>query len=375
MDFDLSEDQLALRKGAASLLDSLAPTSRVRAAADGDEHLDRDLWAAMAEQGWPLVDSPEADGGLGLGAVEVAVLCEELGRHVAPMPFLGTVLALGVLRRGLLAGIADAEASLGGIEVGTWTERLGSGAAFGALAWSSGADAPRAQASDGRWFVTGRTDPVVFAPAADVVVTCAATDEGQLLFAVAPAERPAPEPAMDRTRSLARLELHEEPALRIGGPAEVDDVIDRAGTALSAEMLGAADHVLAMTVDYAKDRVQFGRPIGSFQAVKHRCADMLVDVEGMRSAAYYAAWAVGAGESDAPAAASTAKVWCSEASRRVMTSALQVHGGIGFTWEHDLHLFLKRAQLDQVSFGDARYHRERIAGILRPLAERGLPVL
>jgi alkylation response protein AidB-like acyl-CoA dehydrogenase len=140
-------------------------------------------------------------------------------------------------------------------------------------------------------------------------------------------------------------------------------------------MLGAAGRVLELSVDYAKDRVQFGRAIGSFQAVKHRCADMLVDVEGMRSAAYYAAWAVGAGDPDASAAASAAKVWCSDASRRVMGSGLQVHGGIGFTWEHDLHLFVKRAQLDQISFGDARFHRDRIAEILRPRAEAGLPVL
>jgi alkylation response protein AidB-like acyl-CoA dehydrogenase len=139
-------------------------------------------------------------------------------------------------------------------------------------------------------------------------------------------------------------------------------------------MLGAAQQVLDMTVQYAKDRVQFGRPIGSFQAVKHRCADRLVDVEGMRSSLYYAAWAVGAGDPDASAAASAAKVWCSDAARRVMASALQVHGGIGFTWEHDLHLFVKRSQLDQVSFGDAPYHRERLARILRPRAEAGEPL-
>jgi len=180
---------------------------------------------------------------------------------------------------------------------------------------------------------------------------------------------------MDRTRSLSWLELDRRPAVRLGGAAAADGVLDRAAAALSAEMLGAAARVLEMTVEYAKDRVQFGRPIGGFQAVKHRCADMLVDVEGMRSAAYYAAWAVGAGDPDASAAASAAKVWCSDAARRVMASALQVHGGIGFTWEHDLHLFLKRSQLDQVSFGDAPHHRERLAAILRPRAEAGQPVL
>jgi alkylation response protein AidB-like acyl-CoA dehydrogenase len=130
-----------------------------------------------------------------------------------------------------------------------------------------------------------------------------------------------------------------------------------------------------MAVDYAKERVQFGRPIGSFQAVKHRCADMLVDVEGMRSTAYWAAWCLAAGDPDQSIAASTAKTWASDASKRVMAGALQVHGGIGFTWEHDLHLFLKRAQLDQLRFGDAVFHRARLAALLRPKVEAGETVL
>ena len=374
MDFDLSEDQVALQKGAAALLDARATPARVREVAAGPGHLDADLWAAMAEQGWPAVDTPADDGGLGLGAVEVAVLCEEIGRHVAPVPFTGTLLAQWALRQGLRNGTASSDDTLGGEHLGALAERLAAGDGVGALAWSSGADAPRAERAGGAWRISGRTDPVVYAPSADVVVTCAATDQGQRLFALAPA-RPAPEPAMDLTRSLARLELRDEPAVCVGGADDVEAAIDRAATALSAEMLGAAGHVLEMTVAYAKDRVQFGRPIGSFQAVKHRCSDMLVDVEGMRSCAYYAAWAVGAGEPDASSAASAAKVWCSDASRRVMASALQVHGGIGFTWEHDLHLFVKRAQLDQVGYGDARYHRDRIARLLRPRAEAGLPVL
>ena len=136
-------------------------------------------------------------------------------------------------------------------------------------------------------------------------------------------------------------------------------------------MLGAADRVLAMTVEYAKDRVQFGKPIGSFQAVKHMLADALVDVEGMRSTVYYAAWCAAAGDRERSLAASMAKAWCSDASRRVMATGLQVHGGIGFTWEHDMHLYVKRAQLDQVSYGDAAAHRDRIAGILRARLEAG----
>ena len=141
-------------------------------------------------------------------------------------------------------------------------------------------------------------------------------------------------------------------------------------------MLGGAQAVLDMAVAYAKDRVQFGRPIGSFQAVKHRCADMLVDVEGMRSTAYWAAWSLGHDPADeASVAASTAKCWASDASKRVMASGLQVHGGIGFTWEHDLHFFMKRAQLDQLEFGDASFHRARLTQLLRPRVERGESVI
>lgn len=373
MDFDLSDDQRALRDGAAALLDGMAGTGRVRKVAEEAERFDRELWAAMADQGWLAVDTPASDGGLGLGTVEVAVLCEQLGRHVAPVPVHGTLAVLGALRSG--AGNPQT-GEVGGADATSWCSRLASGDAVGALAWTSGPTPVTARRDGERWLLSGRTDPVVFAPVADLVVTCAAGDDEVLgLFVVAPSARPAAEPAMDLTRSLARIEMADEPALRVGDAAAVESVIDRATVALCAEMLGAADFVLAETVEYAKDRVQFGRPIGSFQAVKHRCADMLVDVEGMRSATYYAAWAVGAGDADASAAASAAKVWCADASRRVMASALQVHGGIGFTWEHDLHLFVKRAQLDQVSFGDARFHRERLAAILRPRAEAGEPVL
>ena len=181
---------------------------------------------------------------------------------------------------------------------------------------------------------------------------------------------------MDRTRELGVLAFDGTPALFLGGEEAAAPVVDRAATLASAEMLGAADHVLAMTVQYAKDRVQFGKPIGSFQAVKHMLADALVDVEGMRSTAYYAAWCAAAGDPERSLSASMAKAWCSDASRRVMAAGLQVHGGIGFTWEHDMHLYLKRAQLDQVSYGDAAAHRDRIATLLRQRLESGqAPVL
>jgi alkylation response protein AidB-like acyl-CoA dehydrogenase len=380
VDFELSGDQVALRDAAASLLDDACSIARVREVAGTDRHLDDDLWAAMADQGWPAVECSVEDGGLGLGLVDVAVLCEQLGRHLAPVPFAGTVVGRGALASAVSSGGLEKgqPPGLGDTDTDGWAQRLSSGEARGAVAWSRRADAVRARRErDGTWTLTGRSDPVVGGPHADFVVVIAEADGAPAVFALASGDgaRAEPEPAMDRTRSLGWLVLDEQPAVRLGGERAAEQVLDRSCAAACAEMLGAADVVLAMTVQYAKDRVQFGRPIGGFQAVKHRCADMLVDVEGMRSSAYYAAWAVGSGDPEASAAASAAKVWCSDASRRVMASGLQVHGGIGFTWEHDLHLFLKRAQLDQVTFGDAAFHRERIARILRARADAGLPVL
>jgi alkylation response protein AidB-like acyl-CoA dehydrogenase len=360
MDFDLSEDQLALRDGARELLDGLAPPTRVRTVVDAGGGVDDGLWKAMVEQGWTAVEVPEDRGGLGLGTVEVAVLLEEIGRHVAPAPFASTLLALGAVAR---AGADD------------WVERLAGGDAIGCLSWSQPRRGRLRAASGDR--LTGTSDPTLFAPSADVAVVTAETDDGFALFAVelGDQQRPRREPAMDMTRELGWLRFDDTPAVRIGGEDAVESLLDRGATFASAEMLGGASRAMDMAVEYAKARVQFGRPIGSFQAVKHRCADMLVDVEGMRSASYWSAWCIGAGHEDASVAASTAKVWCSDASKRVMASALQVHGGIGFTWEHDLHLFLKRAQLDQVSFGDAPFHRQRLASLLRPRVETGRSVI
>jgi acyl-CoA dehydrogenase len=354
MDFELSDDQLALRDGARELLDGLAPTTRVRTVVDAGGGIDHGLWKAMVEQGWTAVEVPEDRGGLGLGAVEVAVLVEEIGRHVAPAPFLSTLLALGALAR---AGRDD------------WAERLAAGDAIGCVAWSRAGRSGVRAAGDR---LTGRSDPVPFAPSSDVAVVVADTDDGPVLYGVelGERERPRREPAMDLTRELGWLRFDDTPAERLGGSREVDALLDRGAAFTSAEMLGGASRAMDMAVEYAKERVQFGRPIGSFQAVKHRCADMLVDVEGMRSSAYWAAWCIGAGHEDASVAASTAKIWCSDASKRVMASALQVHGGIGFTWEHDLHLFLK-----QVSFGDAPFHRQRLADLLRPRVEAGRSVI
>ncbi len=357
MDFELSDDQVALQDGARDLLDRRASPARVRATIDGGGGLDRELWDAMAEQGWVALELPEERGGLGLTTVEVAVLLEEVGRHVAPAPYLSTVLALGALLRAGQDVLVD---RLAGGEIG--------------CAWWTAPGRARLEATGER--LTGRTGPVPWAPSAAVAVVVARDGDGDALYAVDldAVGRPAREPAMDLTRELGWLDLDAVPAVRLGGADAVDALLDRGATFTAAEMLGSASRALDLAVEYAKDRVQFGRPIGSFQAVKHRCADMLVDVEGMRSTAYWAAWCIG-NDADGSVAASTAKIWCSDASKRVMASALQVHGGIGFTWEHDLHFFLKRAQLDQVSFGDAASHRQRLATLLRPRVEAGQSVI
>jgi alkylation response protein AidB-like acyl-CoA dehydrogenase len=333
MDFDFSDDQLALRDGARELLDDLASPERVRAHTTTDAAFDAGLWTAMVGQGWLGIELREADGGVGLGSIEAALLCEEVGRHAAPAPFVSTVLAIDALAR---AGER------------AWVERLVAGDAIACVAWNP-------------------AHPVPYAPSADIAVVL--TDDG--VFVQELAVRPRREPAMDLTRELGWLPFDAAAARRIGDAAERDRLLDRGATFTSADLLGASDHALDLAVQYAKDRVQFGRPIGSFQAVKHRCADMLVDVEGMRSTVYWAAWCLAADDPERGVAASTAKTWCADASKRVMASALQVHGGIGFTWEHDLHFFMKRAQLDQLTFGDASYHRARLTALLRPRVEAG----
>jgi len=339
VDFELSDDQIALREAAQALLDDLAAPARVRAHMTSGALHDEKLWAAMLDQGWLVVELPGADGGLGLSFVEAMVLAEQVGRHVAPAPFHQTLLALRATRGT------------------TWAERIQEGV-LACVAWRSAPDQPVL---------------VPYAPAADLAVV--ASVDGVVVHELSGSSAIAAESAMDLTRCVGWLAADLPVAGEVGGPDEAAELLDRGATATAAETLGAADRVLAMAVEHAKDRVQFGKPIGSFQAVKHRCADMLVDVEGMRSTVYHAAWSLAAGDAGASVAASTAKVWCADAGRRVMASGLQVHGGIGFTWEHDLHLFLKRAQLDQVTFGDAPFHRDRLADLLRTSLLAGEPIV
>jgi len=346
MDFDLSSDQVALRDAASGFLDDRCSSSHVRSAADHGG-FDPSLWALMVDQGWIGITTSESAGGLGMGSVEAAVLLEQLGRHLAPVPLNQHLNALHVL--------ADTP----------WSEGLLGGSLLATVA-------RRSVVRNGDGSVTGRPEPVIYGASADVLVVPA----GDELVAVdLTAIDREPEPAMDRTRQLAWVRMDEAPAVSVGDASAVAAHLDRGAVFHSAELLGAAGAVMDIAVDYAGQREQFGQPIGAFQAVKHRCADMLVDVEGMRSTAYHAAWSIGAGDPDASVAAAVAKIWCSDAGLRVAESALQVHGGIGFTWESDVHLYLKRVQLDQVSFGDAEHHRTRLGETLRQRVGAGTPIL
>ncbi len=350
MDFELSPDQVALQEAARDLLDDRAGHDQVRAHLASGRPYDESLWKALSEQGWLGIALAEADGGVGLGWVEAAILLEQVGRHTAPVPFLPSLLALTVL--------AAAEQPSP-----EWVAALASGERIGCVAWSKHADAVVAERVGDELTVSGRIGPVEGAAVADIAVVV--TSAGVLAVELEAVGRPAAEPAMDGTRVLSWLHFDRTPATYLGGADLANEVVDRGAIGAAAEMLGGCDRVLEMAVQYAKDRVQFDQPIGSFQAIKHRCADIVVDVEGMRSATWYAAWAISAGDPDASAAASTTKVWSSDAAKRVMASGLQVHGGIGFTWEHDLHLYMKRSQFDRLNFGDAGFHRERLAGLLR----------
>ena len=329
MDFDLTADQVALQAAARDLLDDRCPPARVRAVHDGGTGWDDTLWARMVEQGWLGVTVPESDGGLGLGIVELAVLLEQTGRHLAPVPFLSTAVTIEVARR---VGAKDLVVALVG------------GEQRACIAWSADAGAVTASGAGNDWRLTGRSDPVPFGPVADVALVVASDPEGVAVFVVdlAAVGRPVAEPAMDLSRPLGWIRLDSTPARRLGGEDVAALLTDLGAAAASVELLGASEVALELAVAYAKDRVQFGRPIGSFQAVKHRCADMLVDVEGIRSSAYWAAWCLTVDDPDRAIAASTAKTWAGDASKRVMAGSLQVHGGIGFTWEHDLHLYMKR---------------------------------
>jgi alkylation response protein AidB-like acyl-CoA dehydrogenase len=376
MNFGFNEEQELLRSTARKFFENEFPSEAVRRLMDGPEGITPALWQKIAEQGWAGLTVPEAYDGMGLGLVDLVVLMEEMGRAVVPGPFFSTVL-LGA--GALLEAGSDAQKK-------EWLPAIASGQRRVTLAWMepSATLGPagvtlQAVAKGGRFTLSGTKLFVPDAHTADAIVVAARTGsgggaEGVSLFLV---EREAPGvevrllPTMDQTRKLCEVTLRDAAVgadARLGaagtGWAPLARVLDRATVALCAEMCGGAQKVLDMTVEYAKIRQAFGRPIGSYQGVKHRAADMLVDVENSKSITYYAAWALDEGVAEAPLAVSMAKAYASDAYRRVAAAGIQLHGGIGFTWEHDLHLYFKRAKGSEFTFGDATYHRERVAQLV-----------
>ena len=376
MDFGFNADQEMLRATARKFLENECTSEFVRARMAEDRGFTREFWTKLAEQGWLGLVYPETYGGAGLGFVDLTVLMEEMGRAVMPGPFFATMLGgLVILEAG-----SDAQKN-------EWLAKVAAGEARLTLAWTepnarwdaAGVTAT-AKASAGGYTLSGTKLFVPDAHVADALVVVARTREGKRpedgvsLFLV-PANAAGLSvkllPTMDQTRKLCEVKLNDVavPASALigaadGGWAPLARVIDRASVALCAEMCGGAQKVLDMTTEYAKIRIAFGKPIGAYQGVKHKAADMLVDVENAKSLTYYAAWAVDENVPEAALAASMAKAYTSDAFRKVAGAGIQLHGGIGFTWEHDLHLYFKRAKSSEATFGDATYHRERVAQLI-----------
>jgi alkylation response protein AidB-like acyl-CoA dehydrogenase len=366
VNFAFSDEQEELRNIVRQFLEAKSPESAVREQMETEAGFDAEVWGQMAEQlGLQSLIVPEEFGGQGYGYVELTVVLEEMGRSLVCAPFFSTVvLATNTL---LQAGDeAACAAHLPGIASGETIATLAVTEANGR--WDeSGIEATASPAGDG-WTIDGTKMFVLDGHTASLVLVAARTSAGVSLFAVdgdASGLTRTALPTMDQTRKQAKLEFAGTPATLIGtdggGWDVLSRVLDLAAVALAAEQVGGAQACLDMAVEYAKVRVQFGRPIGSFQAIKHKCADMLLEVESAKSAAYYAGWCASEMNDELPAVASLAKAYCSEAYFHAAAENIQIHGGIGFTWEHPAHLYFKRAKSSELLFGDPTYHRELLA--------------
>jgi alkylation response protein AidB-like acyl-CoA dehydrogenase len=330
MDFGFTDDQRDIQRTARDLLGERATPARVREHAEA-RTTDTALWRELSELGWPGIAVSEEYGGQGLGQIELSILCEELGRTVAPVPFLPSAMAATVIEHGGSRELCE-----------RWLPGLASGETVGALGVAA----------------DGVADLVIGAPEAQVIVLVEADGSARAL-AAEDAEL-TPVASIDPTRSTASV-------IADGNGGELPDGcvgLGRALISVSSELVGVCDRALSMTVDYVKDRKQFGVPVGAFQAVSHRCAQMLLETEKARSTAAFAAWTADADPERLAEAAAMAKAAASDAGRDVTAGAIQMHGGIGFTWEADVHWLFKRAQLDAALLGGAGRHRAQIAAIL-----------
>jgi alkylation response protein AidB-like acyl-CoA dehydrogenase len=368
MDFSFTSDQQLLKNAARAFLDEHMKPATVRLLWDDPRGESDTMWKEIAQLGWLGLALPEEHGGSGLGMVETAILLDEMGRAAWPGPYWPTVLAATAIT---LAG-TDAQKKRWLPAVATGDARATLALLDGELDWRPEATQTRAEKTAKGWALTGRKQFVPWAHVANVLLVPARAPEGLTLFLVDPSAAGLtlePAQVMDLATRLVNVTLDRTPVAAdavVGAPGQagrlLEGLLRRGAVGAAAEMLGAARRCLDMAVDYAKVREQFGQPIGSFQAIRHKCADMLLEVENSHSAVYYAAWALDAKAEDAELAASVAKAYVGDAARRVCGEAIQVHGGIGFTWEYDLHLYFKRAKALEAMYGDADYHRELILG-------------
>jgi alkylation response protein AidB-like acyl-CoA dehydrogenase len=331
MDFGLTDDQREIQRTARELLAERARPDRVREHAEA-RRTDELLWKELSELGWPGIAIAEEHGGQGLGQIELSVLCEELGRSLAPVPFLGSTMAATVIQQD---GSAEQRER--------WLPGLASGETIGALGAA----------------VDGTAELVIGGREAAVFVLIDEDGSGRILSAEEADVMPVD--SVDPTRSTARVSGAGGEPVGDGGACAG---LGRALVSVSSELVGVCDRALGMTVEYVKERKQFGVPVGAYQAVSHRCAQMLLETERARSMAAFAAWSADADPDSLAEAAAMAKACASSAGREVTASAIQAHGGIGFTWEADVHWLYKRAQLDAALLGGAKRHRARLAAIL-----------
>ena len=353
MEFGLSEGQQLLQENARKFFAGECPIQEVRRLMETETAYDAGLWAKMADQGYTGIIFPEEYGGVGLGKVELILLMEEAGRALLPGPLFSTVVLAGVVIDAI-AGPEQKKKYLGPICSGQARSTL---AILETSASWKPADAQMASAN-GR--LTGEKLFVPDAAVADFLVVVA-HDGVFVVDSKAPGITVCHMKMMDLTRKLYSVRFNNAPVERLGSTVNLGRALDVAAAALAAEMVGGMQRTLDVTVEYAKMRKQFGKPIGSFQAVQHHCADMYLETESARSAAYYAAWAIENDTPDAAVAVSIAKMYASDAGRTVGNRGIQVHGGMGFTWENDIHLYYRRAKASETALGDATYHRERIA--------------
>ncbi len=365
MNFAFSEEQDELRRSVRKFLEDKSPISEVRKQMESQSGFDPEVWTQATQQlGLAGISIPEEYGGLGFTNIELGIVLEEMGRALFCAPYFSSV----VLGANALLASGDKEAMaahLPGIASGD--SRYTVAMYESAAGFDISGTATTAVPSGGVFRISARKDYVIDGATATDFLVFAKAGDGLSLFHVKRSDstRSTWHETMDQTRKLASVEFEAAEGSLVGtlgqGAETYKQLIDIACAALSAEMVGGAQSCLDMSVEYAKVRIQFGRPIGSFQAIKHKCADMLVEVESAKSAAYYAMWAAANDAAELNIAAPLAKSFCSDAYFMVAAENIQIHGGIGFTWEHDAHLYFKRAKSSQLMFGSPSNFREELA--------------